>query len=157
MYIWNVNALVEDLSNAKIDQKEQVKYVLTYSLLGLLMADPVIYKDLEYSVWTFCRSITMVVLVILGVLYCYNINKRGDDKDFILRFACLSIPIFFRISAFVLVIVIILGSIQGIFQVGLAGGIHEVIITIIYIVLYYLYLSSKMKIVSHKAMAENRD
>ena len=46
-------------------------------------------------------------VTVLGILYCYAVKKKGDGKDFVTRFICLSVPVTVRIAAGLIVAVML--------------------------------------------------
>ncbi|KKP35365.1 MAG: hypothetical protein UR26_C0006G0049 [candidate division TM6 bacterium GW2011_GWF2_32_72] len=76
----------------------QEVYTYFYDLLnmGIVQAG---HKDLVIPIYNYLDrmfDITVSVIVLCGIIICYQINKRGDNKYFIDRFVCLSIPLFIR-------------------------------------------------------------
>lgn len=156
MYIWKVSPLIEQLKSGSLNQKEQLKYYLAYSILMILAADPLLSSGFEYSIYDTINTLTMILLTILGVVYCYKINKSIDDKDFILRFVTLGLPIAVRI----IVLAIVIGIIHGVIDISVSDTeiiedsealqttIVDVVITSILLIIYYAYFASKLKILS---------
>jgi hypothetical protein len=157
MYIWKVSPLIEQLKSEGLSQKEQLKYFLTYSVLMILATDPLLSVGLEYSIYDTINTLTMSLLTILGVVYCYKINKAIDDRDFILRFVTLGLPIVVRLLA----LAIVIGIIYGVIDASISDAeiiedsetfqttIVDVVITSILLVVYYAYFASKLKALSN--------
>jgi|GEM_PF-1465662 hypothetical protein len=135
MYIWNYHALAQRFKTHTLTTREKLKYLLAimiYVPTGLMGSNwvPGIYRLIyaisnkflatksshvpPLKVFNDFNSVTDIVvvgIVGLGVILCYWTNRRGDGRNFIERFMCLSIPISIRISVYVLVIFfVILGS-----------------------------------------------
>ena len=102
MYIWNSSKLVEDLRSDTVTEKEKLKYVLFWVVGTMIVSDPLFHFDYEYVLNDAILSLVMLVVSIAGTIYCYKVNKNGDNKDFISRYICLSIPV--GIRAFVIII-----------------------------------------------------
>lgn len=153
MYIWKISPLIEQLKSDKLSQKEQLKYFMTYSVLIILATDPLFYADIEYNIYDTINTVILCLLTIIGIIYCYKINQSVDDKDFILRFMTLGLPITTRIITTVAAIAII----DALFQLdfteplnidgnrGFETTMVDVIITSVVIILYYAYFASKLK------------
>jgi hypothetical protein len=157
MYIWKVSPLIEQLKSEGLSQKEQLKYFLTFSVLTVLATDPLLSVGLEYSIYDTINTITTSLLTILGVVYCYKINKSIDDKDFILRFVTLGLPIVVRLIA----LAIVIGIIFGVIAASLSDTsiiedsetfqttIVDVVMTSTLLVIYYAYFANKLKTLSN--------
>ncbi|TWX65851.1 hypothetical protein ESZ36_16180 [Colwellia demingiae] len=154
MYIWKVSPLIEQLKSESLSQKEQLKYFLTYGILMTLATDPLLTVGLEYGFYDAINTVIMSLMTIIGVVYCYKVNKSTDDKDFILRFVTLGLPITVRLIVLTLVIGIFWGVIDAIFIDSLyleesetyQTTIVDVSLTSILIVVYYYYFASKLKL-----------
>lgn len=76
MYIWKVNSLIEELRENKVSQKEQFKFALTFTVLTVLVTDPMLTGALEYTSLDTISTRIMMVITIFGVMLCYNINEK---------------------------------------------------------------------------------
>ena len=103
MYFWNVKALVKSLKDNSITEFEKMLYLLAYGLLfsflsiiSTLMPEtttPQFYDD-----WIL--DVIFLIINAFGILYLYNINSKGDNKDFITRYICLGLPVTIRYFIF---------------------------------------------------------
>lgn len=100
MHFWNVKALINDLKEEKTTQKQKMIYYLLASSFDSLSITMPSNKSLADNnpIIDIITVIIDVTIVIIGILFCYNANRLGDNKNFIDRMICLSIPISFRIS-----------------------------------------------------------
>jgi len=154
MYIWKVSPLIEQLKSESLSQKEQLKYFLTYSILMILATDPLLSVGLEYGLYDTINTVIMSILTIIGIVYCYKVNKSTDDKDFILRFVTLGLPIIVRLIVLAIVVGIIFGLIDAIFidssyldeSETFQTSAVDVSITSFLIVVYYYYFARKLKL-----------
>jgi hypothetical protein len=96
MYIWNVKALAQDLKAGQVSQKEKMKYFLVTIIVQMLMTSMPAQPSLQYG--DFIRTVIFSIITAIGIVVCYKANSRGDDKEFVERFICLSLPIGVRIS-----------------------------------------------------------
>lgn len=112
MYLWNVKKLSSGLKENKISEKEKMKYFMVMMLIWTLMFSlsalfPVQLTDkLNYLTVSFF----ILVLTFVGLYSCYQANRDGDNKDFVARFVCISLPINIRL----LVVVIAISTLGGI-------------------------------------------
>lgn len=110
MYIWNIKALVEDFRAKKVSQADRVKYFIFVVLLGAgQFFVPIPFETFFLGM---VNSILSIFLFSLGVIWCYQTNKNGDNIEFIDRFFCL----LFLISVRMIIILIIISMIFPIFN-----------------------------------------
>lgn len=153
MYIWKVNSLIEDLKNNNVSQKEQFKYALALSILTVLVTDPMLTVGLEYTSLDTILTLSMMAITILGVILCYNINEKADNKDFILRICTIGLPVTIRFIAIVVPLAIAAGTIEimmdpnyDIESETYTTSIYQVIFLSLALIVFYFYFSSKFKL-----------
>ena len=124
MYLWNYHALAEDLKHNEVSGKEKAKYLLTillYVPTGVMGSNwiPGIYRLIyritnQIVIWqeprvppikifndfNYITDIAIPAIVISGVIICFIANLRGDNRNFIERFICLTVPITIRVSIY---------------------------------------------------------
>ncbi len=154
MYIWKISPLIEQLKSDGLSQKEQLKYFLTYSVLMIIATDPLLSVGLVYGFYDAVNTASMSILTIVGVIYCYKVNKSIDDKDFILRFVTIGLPITLRLLALLIVVGILFGVVDEIFIESsyldesdtYQTTPVDVLFTGILLFVYYYYFASKLKL-----------
>ena len=153
MYIWNVNGLIEDLKAEKISQKDQLKYVISYSVLMLFASDPLVHLGKEYSYIDSIQSALLLLVSVLGIYFCYCANRKADDKDFLLRFFTIGLPITIRCLAIVFPLAILAGIIEGLTSsepliepVSATTSIFQVIFTVLLMSVFYVYYQNKFRL-----------
>jgi hypothetical protein len=129
MYLWNINKLVNDLKNNKLS----TRYIRLFSALTPLLSifnaiffgvilishqiisqvfayfistpDPnfIFYNNLGWFMGTVATCFTFV-----GFYLCYRTNQQGDGKNFFTRMACLSFPIYFNLTLYIIAILTII-------------------------------------------------
>lgn len=83
MYIINSDALARDLKLGTVSQKDKLIYFLLFILLHSMV-----------SIRTNVLGVIIDLLItVVGIFICYKANRKGDNKEFIERFICLSLPI----------------------------------------------------------------
>jgi hypothetical protein len=86
------------------------------------------------------------------VIICYRENKSADDKDFILRFFTLGLPIAIRL----IVVIIPIGIVAGLLELALSPNydsdaehavttIYQVLFVDFIVLAFYIYFASKFK------------
>ena len=132
MYFWNIKALEEDLRQGKVTPNEKIKYLFAFIVMYgflkelIIRVRPQYYGDYSadplgsfmmqwvsmqvFSVWTILRNGELLLrwlFILGGVIFCYQANRKGDNKEFIDRFVCLSLPVSIRFFAMLLPIILI--------------------------------------------------
>lgn len=115
MYLWKVDRLADELGNNQISQKEEFKYTLAFTLLGVLLMGMAAFGAGAVPPWLMATDLAiMLVITGAGIMYCYNRNQASDNQDFIVRFICLGLPVTVRITVFGLVVGFLVGAVAGI-------------------------------------------
>jgi hypothetical protein len=158
MYLWKVDKLVEDFKSGKVSQKEEFKYMLLFTVLMIFASDPFLYVGSSYNIYDFVGTMLMLTISVWGIYYCYKINSAGDNKNFIVRVMCISLPVIIRILVIFIPIVILVGVLEGLFSGELTTDesntevyettSYQVVTMVAFVVSYYVYLSKKIRLVS---------
>ena len=159
MYLWKTKELVSKMKSNEISQTEKFKYFLVFVILGTIskeLSSYISYTLISPSFQAVIASILTTVIVISGTFLCYKTNKNGDDKEFIDRFFCISLPIGIKFFV-ILFITLFLYSLLSIIilrdafnpQVG-SRPLAMNLILIFYLVCFYWRLMHHLKIVSSK-------
>lgn len=130
MYFWNVNKTVNALKSGSISTPETRLYFFLSPLLSifngilfgtLFFSHQIVEYSFQdwlkkqhphipfYDYWALGLTFLTVIITGFGILLCYKINKKGDNKNFWQRMAYLSFPINFHITFYTLVILTIGG------------------------------------------------
>lgn len=96
MYFWNTVALARELKSRSLSQSERMKYYLVSSTMYALFSEMNGYNNTSPSLISIIQSTVVVVAIVVGIIFCYRINSKGDGQEFIDRFVCLSWPILIR-------------------------------------------------------------
>lgn len=98
MYFWNDKKLAHDLHKGFVSEKQQMLYLLFVSILMSIF----LTSTVGYNIWSvhapltlhdYASDIVYLAISILIILVSFKINNKGDGKDFLLRYICLSLPI----------------------------------------------------------------
>jgi len=113
IHFLNYRLLALELSEGKIDDYLAVRYLIWGAIIfGASINLPIkidfekYYSNVEllFSIFSY---IIIAVINIFGILYLYQINKSGDDKDFLKRIICLSFPVAMYLMLLYLIPIII--------------------------------------------------
>lgn len=113
MYLWNVKALASDLRDDKVTERNKLSYYLLYVLFGSVVSEIAKFGPLNINVYSLAIAISNILIIVLGICFCFVTNSKGDNRDFINRFICLSIPISCRIASFMVLGILALYKIGG--------------------------------------------
>jgi hypothetical protein len=122
MYFWNTRQLASDLQDGKVTERQKMWYLFVWVVGTALVIELAGWVPAnESSAVTIMASIANVAVSIIGLLICYQANSRGDDREFVVRFICLSWPVTWRLVAAFVPVLIFLAVITAIF---LSGGVE---------------------------------
>lgn len=96
MYFWNTNALQSELKNGTLTQADRFKYFFVFVVLtaiGIEISRHMPVPSFERSI----GSVLNIIVTIVGTIWCYKVNKAGDNSEFIDRYICLSLPVSVRV------------------------------------------------------------
>ena len=86
--------LARKLKNGEVSEKEGLAYVVLNGFFYFLLVTDYFKTNetLDYykSIYFVFFDITLFILM---PFFCFYINQRGDNKDFIKRYVCLSLPV----------------------------------------------------------------
>lgn len=64
MYLWKIDPLIDDLKHNNITQKEQLKYAAAFSVLTLILSDPLLLLGWEYGSIDAVASLIYIVITV---------------------------------------------------------------------------------------------
>ncbi len=97
MYLWNTKALAKELRDGTLTERERMKYYLLFVAVDAVGAELVTYSSEIVSLASVAKSVLIIIGIVAGTYIAYRANCAGDDKDFIGRSICLSVPINIRL------------------------------------------------------------
>ena len=146
MYIWKVNNLVADFRQDNVSEREKYKYFLLSAIIITLIIDPLLKIGHIYSIIDAINLIAQLIITYAGISYCYRCNISAGNKDFIVRAACLGVPVGIRTFVFAIPVFIIVGIIDMVMGVGLeTTSILMLIASVIFSVAFYIFLGQTIK------------
>jgi hypothetical protein len=152
MYLWKIDSLVNDFKEGKVTQKEEFKYLLFYIIISILFMDKVLYIDDVYNIYDTINSIAMFIITIIGTYYCYLVNSKGDNKDFMVRYISIGLLVGIRIFLIAFLLGIVYSSLFMTPEELESDSYETTILLLIFSSLveiaYFWYLSKKIRDVS---------
>lgn len=159
MYIWNYKKLTQELKNNTITEKESFKYIIGLTITASILISIIEYGPTrELTPINVLSSFTFIVLIIIGMAILFQANQKGDNKDFIKRYTCLSLPTFIQANVWLIITSFAIGIIIGI-SAGQEGmnffTKHEIYfntaLTLIFmLILPYYWMYQSIKEISQK-------
>jgi hypothetical protein len=113
MYFWNTRQLASDLQEGKVAERQKMWYLFAYVVPVSLELMLVKWIPSEYAL-SKMADFAVLGVTIIGLLACYRANSRGDGKDFVVRFICMSWPVLWRIVAVFLPLGLAFGFVIGV-------------------------------------------
>lgn len=97
MNLWNTKSLAIKLKEGSLSPSERFKYFFIFILFTAFFMEVSLYIGQMPGVITLTESLIVIIITGVGTLLSYKINKAGDNKEFIDRYVCLSIPILIKL------------------------------------------------------------
>lgn len=130
IYLWDIPDLIRDLRNNTIPEWQVGWYLFLSPVLSLLngmffgvllfghhiveysfqdwLKKP--HPSIEfYNYWGASFGMLTVFVAFFGIYLCYRANKKGDNKDFWSRMACLSFPVNIHITMYAIALLAVSG------------------------------------------------
>lgn len=148
MYLWNVKKLSSDLKENKISEKEKMKYFMVMILIWTLMfsLSALFPAQLTDKLNYLTVSFFILVLTFFGLYSCYQANRDGDNKDFVGRFVCVSLPINIRLLVIAVPISVAGGLLGAIFFAG--ADLFFNLLAIFATLFEFLWIRKYMKLIA---------
>lgn len=164
MYFWKVDQLVDDFRENRVSEKEKFKYMLVMGIIFTIISDPILWIGTRYTAMDTINLFLMISVVVWGTYHCYVSNQNGDDEDFISRFACVGLPVSVRLITVGIPIFLTIGIMEEIYNLGIETDEYgteyfitttgQIIASLIFAIVFYLYLGRKLKSIGSKHGAE---
>ena len=156
MYFWKIDELIEDFKLNNVSQKEEFKYYISFSIIGVIMSNKYFNLGGNYNIYDFLDTVILIAVSAWGIWHCYKANSSGDNSNFITRIICIGFPAALRVLTIVVPIMFLIGFIEVYFleDAELGGSLYEYttvfdfLMTALFVLTYYLYLAIKIRAVS---------
>jgi len=142
MYFWNTRQLALDLREGKVTEQDEVRYLFAYVIWTSISILVLKWIPSEYAL-SKIADIAELGVTIIGLLICYKANSRGDGREFVVRFICMSWPVSVRLfAAFVplgFAIGVVLAVVTPEYVDPIADGL-SILVTVVYFALIRRWL-----------------
>jgi hypothetical protein len=84
--------LADALASGEVSEREKFQYLLVWAAVGIVLPA----RLGGWTGWSHVRVAFLVaslLITIVGLLACFRANARGDDRAFLERYLCLSVPV----------------------------------------------------------------
>lgn len=150
IHLWNTKLLAKEFRNNELSQRMRFKYFLIFIVVPMLIGDisftPIQIPWSVDSMPAVILSIMFLLIIVGGMILTYKANKAGDNKEFIDRYVCLSIPIFIKLTVLFIGINIVSGIIGGFVLDEYLIEYIEIFAWLIYLVFILLFF---WRLISH--------
>lgn len=113
MYFWKAHCLAAELKDGRVSQRTQLRYFLAALVIQCLVGRSSILRSLTSPVAAVVPLVTLVISV-AGLIRCFRINSRGDNRDFVPRMLCLGLPTLLRTYALYALIAAVVLAVTGV-------------------------------------------
>jgi hypothetical protein len=84
--------LADALASGEVSEREKFQYLLVWAAVGILLPA----RLGGWTGWSHIRVAFLVaslLITIVGLQACFRANARGDNRAFLERYLCLSVPL----------------------------------------------------------------
>jgi hypothetical protein len=78
------------LRDGSLRERDKLAYILTGAVFGSLYGR---FRARPWSSDLLLVDAAAILVILLGITWCYRMNQRGDGRHFVERFAILSVPV----------------------------------------------------------------
>ncbi|MCH7312858.1 hypothetical protein [Acinetobacter sp. ANC 3882] len=109
MYFWNTKKLIEDLRNGRLSEQNYKNYYLISSVFMFIIMFAMRLSPIVDIVPNLIDALISIIILIIGVNFCFNANGGNQGKQFLNRLICICLPIGVRfLLAYILIMVFII-------------------------------------------------
>ena len=146
MYFWNVKALVEELKTDQLTEKQKFMYLLVATLIASFFMEVAVF--LTPGPFQVFESLAILFIIAFGIWYCFFLNQQRDNKNFLERYICLSLPVSIRFFVFVFFILCVLVVLEEMLGYSSENTIYEPIGLCFIEAVYFYMLGHYIKLTS---------
>ena len=99
MYFWSINSVARDLKANSLSEWQKTKYYIA-TVLYTFFESWISGSVSGFNYYTFVSYFLSSVVVIYSMVLIFNINHKADDRNFIERLTCFSLPAIIKTSVF---------------------------------------------------------
>ena len=154
IYFYNALALANELKNDTFSEYRAIKHMIVSIILGGIGFSVPISVEFQESSIEFIETLSFILSYIItgiisyyGVWLTYQVNNKGDSKDYFLRFVSLSLPIGIQLMVIFtgITVILVFLSIALTTAIGSSGAYLSSILFFIVIILFTIMFFSRMR------------
>ncbi len=112
MYFWKVDKLTDSLIDNSLTERDKNRYSLLYLIYVSVFTSTIVSG--RSSTPVLALSGIELLVILLGIIICYYQNNKGDGRDFLIRYICLSVPITIRVLVTLVMLSIVIGIVASV-------------------------------------------
>lgn len=117
MELWDINKTVIAVKSAELTEWEKTKYYIALMIFQLLsLAITGMLGNTRIGVVGLISYALAACVGIFGIISCFNINTKNDNKNFIERIVILGLPITVRVSILFWVLFVVISVVGANFE-----------------------------------------
>ena len=103
--------LAERFAADKVAEKEIFFYFLISGIIVSLFTSTsfITFLEIEVTIWDYITDVILIVTSIIGSIWVYRINAKGDNRNFVARYISLSFPIGVKCLMLLVIYMFLLG------------------------------------------------
>ena len=144
MYILNIKALKNDISQAKVTDRYILPYVIGYSILVSLASA----LSIEYNAWDHVANVMIVLITGPAVYYLYRSNSNNPEGSFLSNWILMSWVCSFRFTIFFMVPLYIIMIIAGVSfggDIRYGTSMDGSMVSVLFYILLVVYTAKHIK------------
>lgn len=131
MYFWNEGELIVKISRNEITEREKFNYFLVWGVFAAIGTS--LGTGNSLPIITLIEFVVEIVLLLIFLRQCFDVNKVIDNCDFTSRIIMFSLPISIKLFIFAFIPAIIIMSL---------GEGYQLLVTFALSLIYWLWLKS---------------
>lgn len=113
MIFWNTQKLSDALREGRVTTAQSALYLAANVLIWSLLVELAAHVQTPKNILDYVLTAVSISSAIFGTWICYRANARGDNRDFIERYVCLSLPITVRVLVIEIALLIVVFSAES--------------------------------------------
>ncbi len=158
MIVFNPVKLALSLARGELTEKQKFRYLFTYICVSLVVS---LVLALGFALpsapkgsgvtsaqsYSIIAEVIGLIMFMIGIVIAYQVNEKGDNKDFVLRYISLSVPLTIHsIFIFLMIFATLFLFVTSAVSAGMTGTARKAIMsesiglaTLASLLLSYLY------------------
>lgn len=146
--------LATRFKNGNVTQRECFSYYIVISVIYcIVFSSPALYimSFIGVNKWTLITDLFVLVSTIIGSIYVFKTNSKGDNKNFVERCVCIGFPVVIQAFLLMMAFSIVLGIVLVIIQMDHLldeASIFDLFTMIFFQAYFFIRLNGSIQIAS---------